>query len=87
MELVFEHDPVSRESIDQLDHVEPLLREELRQFFPPDATLKLLGATASICDLKNVRASDQLRISILVCASIFLILANRIGYSRLYGLG
>lgn len=74
LELVFDHDPFSREGIANLDRFDPLLRAEVGRVFPPGTSLHLLGSTASIRDLKTVRARDQIRIGSLVSLSVFLIL-------------
>ncbi len=74
LELVFEHDPFARESIAQLDHIEPILRTEAAKLLPKDSAVHFIGSTASIRDVKVVRTGDQVRISLLVCLSVFVIL-------------
>lgn len=74
MELVFQHDPFSRDSIAHLDRIEPQLRAEFAKVLPADATLHFTGSTPSIRDLKIVRNADQIRINALVCLTVFVIL-------------
>lgn len=74
MDLVFHHDPFARDSIAQLDRIEPQLRTEFAKTLPADAKLHFFGSTPSIRDLKMVRTGDQTRINALVCLTIFVIL-------------
>ena len=100
MDLVFNHDPFSRDSIAQLDRIEPQLRTEFAKSLPADATLHFLGSTPSIRDLKMVRTGDQTRINALVCLTVyvilvmllrqpivclFLVLSMLLGYGTTYG--
>jgi len=73
-ELIFQHDPFSRDAIDQLDRAEPLLKAGCTEHLPSGSVVRYLGPTASIRDLKAVRTGDQTRISLLVCLSVFAIL-------------
>jgi RND superfamily putative drug exporter len=74
MELIFQDDSFSRGSIAHLDRIEPQLRTEFAKILPADATLRFVGSTPSIRDLKAVRTADQLRINGLVCLTVFVIL-------------
>ena len=74
LELIFDHDPFSREAIDHLDFAEPLLKAGCIEHLPAGSIIRYLGPTASIRDLKLVRTGDQTRISLLVCLSVFVIL-------------
>ncbi len=100
LEFVFQHDPFSRDSIAHLDRVEPQMRAEFAKTLPPDAKLHFTGATPSIRDLKVVRGSDQIRINVLVCLTVFailvlllrqpwvclfLVLSMLLGYATTYG--
>lgn len=100
MQLVFHHDPFSRDSIAHLDRIEPQLRAEFAKVLPPDATLYFTGSTPSIRDLKMVRIADQVRINTLVCLTVyvilvlllrqplvclFLVLSMLLGYATTYG--
>lgn len=73
-ELIFSHDPFSRDAIDQLDLAEPILKAGCTEHLPSGSVVRYLGPTASIRDLKAVRTGDQTRISLLVCLSVFAIL-------------
>jgi RND superfamily putative drug exporter len=73
-DLVFDLDPFARESISHLDRLERAVREEFPKHLPTGTQLEFVGSTASIRDLKDVRAADQVRIGVLVCVSIFVIL-------------
>ncbi len=100
MDLVFNHDPFARDSIEHLDRIEPQLRAEFKKLLPADAKLHFLGSTPSIRDLKMVRTGDQIRINMLVCLTVyvilvmllrqplvclFLVLSMLLGYGTTYG--
>lgn len=100
MDLVFNHDPFARDSIEHLDRIEPQLRAEFAKLLPADAKLYLFGSTPSIRDLKLVRTEDQTRINMLVCLTVyvilvmllrqplvclFLVLSMLLGYGTTYG--
>lgn len=100
LDFVFQHDPFSRDSIAHLDRVEPQMRTEFSKTLPPDAKLHFTGATPNIRDLKVVRGSDQIRINVLVCLTVFailvlllrqpwvclfLVLSMLLGYATTYG--
>ena len=73
VDVVFKDDPFSRDAIEKLDH----FRKELPAMLPDelkDAKLYFVGATPSICDLKLVTDSDQIRIDVLVLLGVFAIL-------------
>lgn len=73
VDVVFQHDPFSRDSITEL----AAFREEVPKMLPAelsDVSLSFLGATPSISDLKGVTDRDQIRIDVLVLAGVFLIL-------------
>ena len=73
VDIVFQNDPFSRDSIRELENfrhqVVELLPQELR-----GASLSFLGATPSISDLKEVTDRDQIRIDGLVLGGVLLIL-------------
>jgi RND superfamily putative drug exporter len=70
IDVVFNDDPFSKDSISRLDRLE----EKLQNAMTGGSKLHFLGTTASIRDLKDITGSDQIRIDILVIAGIFLIL-------------
>lgn len=73
VDVVFKDDPFSRDAIEKLDR----FRTELPAMMPDelkDSKLYFVGATPSICDLKLVTDSDQIRIDLLVLVGVFLIL-------------
>jgi RND superfamily putative drug exporter len=73
LEIVFDADPFSRESIEQFE----TLRRTLPELLPPalaEAKWHLLGAPASIRDLKTVTDRDRRLIQCLVIAGVFLCL-------------
>lgn len=78
VDVVFYKDPFDRESIQQLNAVEDALKTMLRT--DPDLALlknseiHMVGATASIRDLKSVTDHDQIKIDLLVLAAVFVIL-------------
>ncbi|HEX6987202.1 MAG TPA: MMPL family transporter, partial [Planctomycetaceae bacterium] len=73
LDVVFDDDPFSRDSISELDRlqatVKRLLPEELE-----GAELYFIGPTASIRDLKGVVNRDQVRIDLMVLAGVFAVL-------------
>ncbi|MDQ3331522.1 MAG: MMPL family transporter [Planctomycetota bacterium] len=73
LDVVFNGDPFSRGSLEQLDHletaVERMLPEELE-----GSDLYFIGPTASIRDLKSVTNRDQIRIDLMVLAGVFAVL-------------
>jgi len=75
-DLIFEHDPFARESIELLDYVERQLAAKAED--PASAwhgaTFDFLGTTAGIRDLAKVTTSDQLRIQVLVFLAVLAIL-------------
>lgn len=90
IDVEFEDDPFSRDSIADLDRlqtaVEPLYRETVADVFldaepaglakeiQRASRLHYIGATPSIRDLKTVTNRDQIRIDILVLSAVFVIL-------------
>jgi RND superfamily putative drug exporter len=73
IDVVFQDDPFSRESIHRLDQLE----QELGRLLPPTlagSKLLFVGPTASIRDLKAVTGRDQIRIDLLVIAAVFVVL-------------
>lgn len=73
LEIVFDDDPFSRQSIDQFEK----LRQELPHLLPDsleDAEWHLLGAPASLRDLKTVTDGDRLLIQVAVLLSVFVCL-------------
>ena len=73
IELVFEHDPFSRSSIEEFRGLRTTLPQLLPEHFK-GATLYLKGETANISDLKDVTDRDQIRIDILVLLGVFTVL-------------
>lgn len=74
LEIVFADDPFSRQSIEQFE----TLRRTIPKLLPPalaEAKWHLLGAPASIRDMKTVTDRDRLLIQSLTLAGIFLCLA------------
>ncbi|MCH7988703.1 MAG: MMPL family transporter [Planctomycetes bacterium] len=80
IDVVFNDDPFSKDSISRLDLLQEKLQNVLRSEAGPDnattagSKLYFLGTTASIRDLKSVTGRDQIRINILVIAGVFMIL-------------
>lgn len=73
LDLVFEEDPFSRNSISNFRN----LRDHIRDHLPAglkNASLSFVGNTADISDLKDVTDSDQVRIDVLVLLGVYLIL-------------
>ncbi|MBX3440824.1 MAG: MMPL family transporter [Planctomyces sp.] len=73
LDLVFDEDPFSRDSIAHLS----LAEEAVRKAIPPEyagAELYTLGPTAGIRDLKSTTDRDQVRIAVLVVAAVYLVL-------------
>lgn len=74
LELVLHDNPFSLMSIANLAKVEGVVRDSLPAELGSDTQISLVGATASIRDLREVTVHDQQRIEILVLASVFVIL-------------
>lgn len=90
IDVEFENDPFSRESIADLDRmqqtVDAMYRQTVADVFvdaesgktasevQAASSLHYIGATPSIRDLKTVTNRDQIRIDILVLAGVFVIL-------------
>ena len=76
LELVLQHEPFSRESIDVLNKVEQLLADEgqRRGSFWYGTEFVFSGTTAAIRDLKTVTRSDNVRIQILVVLGVLAVL-------------
>lgn len=73
LELVLDIDPFSREAIRRIEEVERAVANALPG--PLEGSqVHLLGATASLRDLKNVAEEDRLWIKTLVAASVLLVL-------------
>lgn len=82
LEIVFDDDPFSHQSIEHFEK----LRHQLPELLPPpiaDAKWHLLGAPASIRDLKTVTDRDRLLIQVLVIAGSFLSLVGLFHRTRL----
>lgn len=81
LDLVFQYDPFSIESIRLLDHLEGYLHRLAED--PKSAwygtTFYFRGTTAGIRDLRAVTASDQLRIQQLVTIAVLVVLVLLIG--------
>lgn len=74
IDVIFQDDPFSRESIQQLNLVERVIRDELAKTSLAGSHTHYLGPTASIRDLKTVTDQDQLKIDGLVLGGVFFIL-------------
>jgi RND superfamily putative drug exporter len=74
IDVVLEIDPFSPESIDQFDRLRQAVLKEMPGELADDSRILYIGAIPSIRDLKTVTGRDQIRIDILVLASVFLIL-------------
>jgi len=74
LEIVFNDDPFSRNSIAQITHLEQEFPNLLPEQLQADTQLHFVGASASINDLKHVTDRDQLRIDVLVLTGVFAIL-------------
>lgn len=75
MDIVFQDDPFSRNSIEQFSNFEHHFRALLPESLQESGTrLHFIGATPSIYDLKRVTDRDQIRIDVLVLGGVFLIL-------------
>jgi len=98
LDLVFDIDPFSRETISLLTSAEEAVRQALRELQenPPDpedepraaslysslpesTQVFMLGATASLRDLKKVTDADRVRIAILVTIAVYLVLITLLG--------
>jgi len=73
VDLIFQQDPFSRDSISDFRNLRDHIREHLPEGLK-DASLSFVGNTADISDLKDVTDSDQLRINTLVMFGVYLIL-------------
>jgi putative drug exporter of the RND superfamily len=85
IDVIFKADPFARESIEQLNGVEREIKAAVQESIREadhegsaallrDARFHFVGPTASIRDLKTVTDHDQVKIDLLVLASVFLIL-------------
>ncbi len=74
IDVVFQEDPFSRNSIDQVDQLETAFRELIPKELAEGAEIGVIGSTASIRDLKTVTGRDRIRIDILVLISVYLVL-------------
>ncbi len=74
LDLVLQHSPFSRQSIEDLDRLEQSVRDALPAEVRDTTQLAFAGTTASVRDLANVMQRDRTRIELLVLASVFLIL-------------
>ncbi len=73
LDVVFDHDPFSRNSIAQLDRLQATVRRLLPEPLK-DAEIYCVGATASIRDLKAVTNRDQIRIDLMVLGGVYAVL-------------
>ena len=73
VDLIFEQDPFSRDSISDFRNLRDHIREQLPEGLK-EASLSFVGNTADISDLKDVTDSDQIRIDSLVMFGVYLIL-------------
>jgi RND superfamily putative drug exporter len=73
MELTMLRNPMSRQGMASLNHIEETIRSELYGNLR-DAKLYFLGVSADMRDLRQVTGSDQIHIQILVVACVLAIL-------------
>ncbi|MGC1274193.1 MAG: MMPL family transporter [Planctomycetaceae bacterium] len=73
LDIVFNDDPFSRDSIAQFDRLESTIRGLLPEALE-NAKVYFIGPTASIRDLKVVTNRDQIRIDLMVLAGVFAVL-------------
>ncbi len=74
LELTSDVDPFSRDSISYLSDLQNRITEMLPAPMQAGSTVDVMGATASIRDLKSVTDRDQIRIDLLVIGGVFTIL-------------
>lgn len=74
MDVIFNDDPLSRDSIERFDTLKIAVQEKLPPEIKQGTLLHYLGSTASIRDLKTITNGDQVLIDILVPTVVFLIL-------------
>ena len=74
IDLVFEQDPFTSGSIEQLENALQELKIILPEKLPGETKIHALGPTASIRDMKLVTDRDQLRVNILVLVGVYLVL-------------
>jgi putative drug exporter of the RND superfamily len=74
LDLVLNHSPFTRKSIEDLNRVEQAVKSALPADVRPATQLYVVGATADVRDLANVMGEDRTRIEVLVLAGVFLIL-------------
>lgn len=74
MDVIFNDDPLSRDSIERFDTLKVAIKEKLPEDLKQGTSLHFLGSTASIRDLKTITNNDQTLIDILVPGVVFLIL-------------
>lgn len=96
LDLVFDVDPFTPETISRLTHAEEAVNEALREIAaaPPDddpdlaalfrtlpesTQVSMLGATASLRDLKRVTDRDRVLIAILVTVAVYFVLITLLG--------
>lgn len=73
IDVVFQDDPFSRYSIEQLDRFEAEIDQRMPEELA-DSKVYFIGATPSIRDLKRVTDGDQVRVDIWVVVAVFAIL-------------
>lgn len=74
LELTSEVDPFARNSMEHLGRLEDEIRQRLPEEIRATSSVRVLGPTASIRDLKHVTDRDQVRINLLVIFGVFAIL-------------
>jgi len=78
IDVVFQDDPFSRYSINQLKSLQSAVEQNLPEKLQ-GSELHFIGPTASIRDLKTTTDNDQIRIDVLVLIGVFLILVVLLG--------
>lgn len=73
-DIVFDEDPFSRNSIEQLSTAEAAVRDSIPESLRAKTEVYTLGPTAGIRDLKSVTDRDQVRIDVLVCLAVLAVL-------------
>jgi RND superfamily putative drug exporter len=74
LELVLEHSPFSRASVNSLGRLEQAVRDALPEAVRNGGEVYLVGTTPSVRDLAATMQADRRRIELLVLASVFVIL-------------
>lgn len=75
MDIIFNQDPFTQGSINQLDRLLQELRKLLPELVPSSETeVFVLGPTASIRDMQQTTDSDQIKVAFLVLIGVYIVL-------------